>query len=95
MRMKRSAAVSLTVFAACLCAARLPAQAPPRFPVSAVPLRGATVQAFVPAGWKAASQVAGDLNGDGRRDRVVHLVPRGTRNDPNTLIPPAPRRRRC
>jgi len=88
--MKRSTARSLTVAAACLCAApRLPAQGAPRFPMAAVPARGATVQAFVPAGWKAASQVTGDLDGDGRRDRVVHLVPRDTRDAPHG-IPPAP-----
>src|SRR5688572_1397413 len=42
----------------------------------AVPVRGARAEAFIPAGWKIAEQVAGDLNGDGRADRVLHLVPR-------------------
>jgi hypothetical protein len=55
------------------------------FPASAVPARGARVQAFVPAGWKAASQASGDLNGDGRADRVVHLVPQGTHYDPDAV----------
>jgi hypothetical protein len=76
--------VSLLLGSACLCAATpVLAQDAPRFPVSAVPARGAGVQAFVPAGWKAASEAAGDLNGDGRPDRVVHVVPRGTDYDPD------------
>ncbi|SOD03733.1 hypothetical protein SAMN05216486_11716 [bacterium JGI 053] len=77
------ATLSLLLAAACLgTAPRLIAQDAPPFPVSAVPARGAGVQAFVPAGWKAASQVSGDLNGDGQPDRVVHLVPQGTDYDP-------------
>jgi hypothetical protein len=84
--MRRTTAVSLSLAAACLCAAPgLLAQDGPAFPVSAVPARGAGVQAFVPAGWKAASEVAGDLNGDGRPDRVVHVVPRNTAYEPDAV----------
>jgi hypothetical protein len=84
--MIRTTAVSLSLAAACLCAApRLPAQDGPRFPVSAVPARGSRVQAFVPAGWKAAAEVTGDLDGDGRADRVVHLVPRDTDYEPDAV----------
>jgi hypothetical protein len=84
--MNRTTALSLSLSAACLCAApRLPAQDAPTFPVAAVPARGAGVQAFVPAGWKAATEVAGDLNGDGRPDRVVHVVPRGTSYEPDAV----------
>jgi hypothetical protein len=75
--MHRTALGSLLLVLACLAAAQpVPAQEAPRFPVSAVPARGAAVRAFIPAGWKAASQVLGDLNGDGRPDRVVHVAPR-------------------
>jgi len=84
--MIRTTAVSLSL-AACLCAApRLRAQDAPRFPVSAVPARGARVQAFVPAGWKVAAEVDGDLNGDGRADRVVHLVPRNSDYEPDAVV---------
>jgi len=55
--------------------------------VSAVPARAAEARGLVPAGWKAASQAAGDLNGDGRPDRVVHLVPRDTDYAPDSVTP--------
>jgi hypothetical protein len=51
------------------------APAGPIYP-SAGPRLGARPEAFAPAGWKIAAQVAGDLNGDGRADHVLHLVPR-------------------
>ncbi|HET7459904.1 MAG TPA: hypothetical protein VFJ82_01600 [Longimicrobium sp.] len=40
-----------------------------------VPATGARVQDFVPRGWKIAHQVSADLDGDGRADRVLHIVP--------------------
>jgi len=84
--MPRTWFAPLLLVAASLCAATpVLAQEAPPFPASAVPARGAGVQAFVPAGWKAANETAGDLNGDGRPDRVVHLVPRGTDYDPNAV----------
>ena len=84
--MNRTTAVLLLLVAAGLSAApRALAQDAPRFPVSAVPARGAGVQAFVPAGWKAASELAGDLNGDGRPDRVVHVVETGSHYDPDAI----------
>jgi len=43
-----------------------------------VPAHGARPEAFAPAGWKIAAQAPGDLDGDGRADRVLHLVPRDT-----------------
>jgi hypothetical protein len=77
--MHRRTSLSLLPVLACLCAATgARAQDAPPFPVSAVPARGARVQDFVPRGWKVADQAAGDLNGDGRPDHVVHLVPRDT-----------------
>lgn len=86
--MNRTTAVSLSLVAVCLGAApRARAQdAPaPVFPAAAVPASGAAVRAFVPAGWKAASEIDGDLNGDGRADRVVHVVPRNTWYDPDAI----------
>lgn len=47
-----------------------------------VPGLGANVQAFVPAGWRLAADAEGDLDGDGRADHVLHLVPEGTHYDP-------------
>jgi hypothetical protein len=47
---------------------------------------GARVQDFVPRGWRVAHQVIGDLNGDTRADRVLHIVPRAeTHYDPNAI----------
>jgi hypothetical protein len=72
--LRRAFALLLPV--ACLAAPSLThAQASP-LDASAVPMRGTRPEAFVPAGWKIAAQVPGDLNGDGRADRVLHLVPR-------------------
>ena len=71
-------ALALLLPLACLAApriARAQAEAPP-LAASAVPMRGARPEAFAPAGWTIAAQAAGDLNGDGRADRVLHLVPR-------------------
>jgi hypothetical protein len=56
-------------------AGRAQAEAPSLDPAT-LPLRDARVEAFVPARWKIAAQVAGDLNADGRADRVLHVVPR-------------------
>ncbi|HEX8907262.1 MAG TPA: hypothetical protein VF771_20590 [Longimicrobiaceae bacterium] len=77
--MQRRISISLLAFA-CLCtAADAQAQGdPPPFPVSAVPVRGARVQDFVPRGYMIANRADGDLNGDGRADHVLHLVQRGT-----------------
>lgn len=84
--MHRTAAISLLIAAASLAAApRAQAQDAPPFPGRVVPARGASVRAFIPAGWKAAQEVAGDLNGDGRPDRVVHVVQAGADYDPNAI----------
>ena len=45
-------------------------------PLPELPPRGASVQAFVPQGWKSAQEVRGDLNGDGRADVAFELVSR-------------------
>jgi hypothetical protein len=77
-------AARLLLLAGTVCAAsRANGQDAPSFPRAAVPARGAAVQAFVPPGWKAASLVLGDLNGDGRADRAVHLVPANAGYEPD------------
>jgi len=40
-----------------------------------VPAKGSKIQDFIPSGWKAGSQVNGDLNGDGVADVVLDIVP--------------------
>lgn len=78
---RRALAILLPL--ACVAAPRAAAQdAPPTLRPADVPMRGTRAQDFVPAGWKIASQVQGDLNGDGRADRVLHLVPRDAEYDP-------------
>ena len=57
---------------------------------SAVPMRGARPEAFAPAGWKIGMQVGGDLNGDGRADRVLHLVPRDDSAAAADILAPGP-----
>lgn len=52
------------------------AQDPRPFDPRAVPMRGARPEAFAPAGWKISAETSGDLNGDGRPDFVLHMVPR-------------------
>jgi hypothetical protein len=54
--------------------ARAQEDTPPLDPAR-VPAAGARVQDFVPRGWKVAHQVSADLDGDGRADRVIHIVP--------------------
>lgn len=39
-----------------------------------VPMNGATTKAFIPKGWKAQDEQAGDLNGDGLPDAVLQLI---------------------
>lgn len=52
-----------------------------------VPATGARVRDFVPGGWRVAQQVTGDLDGDGRDDRVLHVVPLSqTHYDPAAVV---------
>jgi hypothetical protein len=76
-------ALTLLLPLACLAAPRVVrAQgAAPALDPSTVSVRGARPEAFAPAGWTIAAQAAGDLNGDGRADRVLHLVPRDIPDD--------------
>jgi hypothetical protein len=63
--------------------------APPLDPAR-VPAMGARVGDFVPGGWKVAAEIRGDLNGDGRPDRVVHIVPASSTGYEPTGVSAAP-----
>ncbi|HEX8118122.1 MAG TPA: hypothetical protein VF521_12685 [Pyrinomonadaceae bacterium] len=61
-----------------LCAGAARAQeGGPAFDAARVPAEGAGERAFVPAGWKVDGRAEGDLDGDGRADLAVRLVPEG------------------
>jgi hypothetical protein len=51
------------------------AQDAPAFDAARVPAEGAKEQEFVPGGWKVDGRAEGDLDGDGRADLVLRLVP--------------------
>lgn len=53
------------------------AQDAPAFDASRVPAEGAGERVFVPGGWKSDGRAEGDLDGDGRADLVLRLVPEG------------------
>ena len=76
--MKRRAwafALSWCCLSLLMCASAA-AQDAPAFDAARVPAEGAKEQEFVPGGWKVDGRVEGDLDGDGRADRVLRLVPR-------------------
>jgi hypothetical protein len=52
----------------------LPQEARHLLDAKLVPLSGATTKAFIPKGWKAQDEQAGDLNGDGLPDAVLQLI---------------------
>lgn len=57
----------------------------PNLPAASYPKlapHGASVEAFVPVGWRLESKIAGDLNGDGRPDAVLVLRD----NDPKKIV---------
>lgn len=78
-----SAALALAC-AAAPAAAQDTQERPPLSP-SAVAARGSRVQDFAPAGWKIAARADGDLNGDGRADAVLHVVPSDTWYSPDSI----------
>jgi hypothetical protein len=51
------------------------AQDAPAFDAARVPAEGAKEQEFVPGGWKVDGRAEGDLDGDGRADLALRLVP--------------------
>ncbi|HSU16088.1 hypothetical protein [Longimicrobium sp.] len=78
--MRRSAICLLMTLALGATGAATPAlaQDAPPFDAARVPATGRQTHDFVPGGWKAAAEATGDLNGDGRADHVLHLVPAGS-----------------
>lgn len=64
--------LAITSFIGAACAAE---QQAPRIDAARVATTGAKPGDFVPRGWKIAAQVQGDLNGDGKPDHVLHVVP--------------------
>lgn len=50
------------------------AQSPRQINQTEFPSKEATVQAFVPKGWKVEAKVEGDLNGDRRPDTILKLI---------------------
>lgn len=81
--MRPRTTLSLLLALACLCAPAVAhGQGAPRLRPSDVPARGARAADFVPRGWKEAMRAAGDLDGDGRADAVLHLVAADTPDDP-------------
>jgi len=67
----RALAASLLV--ACCAAASAEEGDPPEVTYPALPARGATAEAFAPAGWAIEMRAAGDLDKDGRDDLVIVL----------------------
>ena len=64
------------------------AQEPRRVDAAEFPTQAATVQAFIPKGWKVESKVEGDLNGDRTPDTVLKLIETGSseRDRPRALL---------
>jgi hypothetical protein len=56
-------------------ATQVHAQDVSRFNPASVPADGMKLSDFVPRGWKIGADAKGDLNGDGRSDHVLQLVP--------------------
>jgi hypothetical protein len=70
-----------------LVCASVAAQDAPTFDAARVPAEGVKEQEFVPGGWKVDGRVEGDLDGDGRADRVLHLVPQDYDSSDITAAP--------
>lgn len=68
-------ALALCCFSLLLCAGAR-AQDAPTFDAAHVPAEGAGEKAFVPSGWKVGGRAEGDLDGDGRADLALWVVPK-------------------
>ena len=77
----RQASMTLLAFALLFLAGIAPARAqdaPTIIDPAQVPAAGTRAEDFVPRGWKIDGRAEGDLNGDGRADHVLQLVPEDT-----------------
>lgn len=83
--MKRTTMAALVALFILLGASGADAQEGRPFDPALVASAGAGEADFVPRGWKVAARAEGDLDGDGRADRVLHLVEEGTYYDPNAV----------
>jgi len=82
--MKRPAGFLLLLFLPAAAGAQSPGNAEiPPVTYPEIPEAGASVEAFVPNGWKLEAKAAGDLNRDGMPDAALVLH----RDDPGNLVP--------
>ena len=63
------------------------AQDAPAFDPEQIPAEGRTEQDFLPRGWQIGARVGGDLNGDGRTDHALQLLPEGHDSSGITAAP--------
>ncbi|HEX8150339.1 MAG TPA: hypothetical protein VF591_24360 [Pyrinomonadaceae bacterium] len=75
--MTRSLKTALVFVALLLCAGAARAQGAPAFDAARVPAEGGGEKEFVPGGWEVGGRAEGDLDGDGRADLALRLVPGG------------------
>jgi hypothetical protein len=90
MPMRIAGLLPLLVLSSLATPIRVAAQDTPPLDPARMPATGARVEDFVPRGWRVSYQVIGDLNGDTRADRVLHLVPRADTYYDHDAITAAP-----
>jgi hypothetical protein len=81
----RATLVVIFALGSLVCGVRASAQEGRVFDASLVPAAGASESEFVTRGWKVAARAEGDLDGDGRADRALHLVEADTYYDPDAV----------
>jgi hypothetical protein len=73
-RMRKSLRIILPLALLAIAVPAVAQEEPPLDP-SRVASTGARLSDFVPRGWRVAQEARGDLDGDGREDRVIHVFP--------------------